>query len=72
MPAYLYAIRQNGDRPEGLGEIELPDDAEAIAFGKQVIRDMEKQDTHAGWAMDIAEGEREVGTVLFGSDVERS
>lgn len=38
MAPYRYSIHKKNTRPEGLGALELPDDAEAIVFGKQVIR----------------------------------
>jgi hypothetical protein len=39
-------------------------DDEALAFGKQVIRDLMLGDQRfAGWMMDITSGERPVGSI---------
>ena len=50
---------------ETLGTIELSDDAEAVAFGERVMREMKRPASYTGWAMKIMEGERSAGEVLF-------
>jgi hypothetical protein len=49
-------------RVEELGSMALVDDAEARAFGKQVIEDLlRKDDEHcSGWTLEITEGDRRV------------
>jgi hypothetical protein len=43
--------------------MSLADDGDALAFGKQVIRDLMHRDRkYAGWIMDITEGDRPVGS----------
>jgi hypothetical protein len=48
----------------------LVDDAEAFAFGKQVIRDLlDKDDEHCrGWTLEIIEGGRRVASIRFGAE----
>ena len=69
MPAYRFSTRQGPAVNEWLGAIELPDDAEALAFGKQVIRDYKREETTrcVGWSLEIAEQRRVVGNVHFDS-----
>jgi hypothetical protein len=69
MPAYRFSTRQGPTDTEWLGAIELSDDAEALAFGKQLIRDIKcEETTHCvGWTLEIAEQRRAVGAVLFDS-----
>ena len=69
MPAYRFSTRQGPADTEWLGAIVLPDDAEALAFGRQLIRDFKRE--HAmqsvGWTLEIAEQRRTVGIVAFDS-----
>jgi hypothetical protein len=65
MSAYRFVIHKNGARTEELGFMSLADDVEALAFGKQVIRDMEHKDAYGGWTMDILEGKRTVGAITL-------
>jgi hypothetical protein len=69
MPAYSFVVR-NSDATEieGLGGMALVDDGEALAFGKQVIRDLMREgaEQYAGWTMDVAEDERAVASIPFG------
>jgi hypothetical protein len=68
VPAYSFSLR-NGDGSDGefLGLTDLPNDYAALAFGSDVIRDMlrDNVDQHAGWLMDIMDGEREVCSIVF-------
>jgi hypothetical protein len=69
MPAYRFSTRQGPADTEWLGAIELRDDAEALDFGKQLIRDIKCEETTRclGWTLEIVEQRRAVGNVLFDS-----
>jgi len=45
----------------------LADDGKALAFGKQVIRDLVRDgaEQYAGWTMNVAEDERAVASIPF-------
>ena len=62
MRAYRFSI-QNAVDIEELGVMALPDDAEALAFAKQIIQDMTDKDRtqHAGTSLEITDGKRVVG-----------
>jgi hypothetical protein len=63
MANYLFAL-DNGGRIEVLGAMPLADDEEAVAFGKLVIRDLQRgADQGARYAMLITEDERTVGSI---------
>jgi hypothetical protein len=68
MPAYSFVVR-NSDATEieRLGDMALPDDGMALAFGKQVIRDLMREgaEQYAGWTMNVAQDERAVATIPF-------
>jgi hypothetical protein len=68
MPAYSFVVSSHGATEiEGLGGMALADDGEALAFGKQVIRDLMREGAkqYAGWTMDVAEDERAVASIPF-------
>jgi hypothetical protein len=67
MKAYQYAIHDDGTQCETLGGMALDNDADAIAFGRRTIRDLMVGDAkhYTGWTMDITQGKRAVGSVLF-------
>jgi hypothetical protein len=68
MPAYSFVVRNNdATEIEGLGGMALADDDMALAFGKQVIRDLMREDAeqYAGWTMNVAEDERAVASIPF-------
>ena len=65
MPSYRYVLHNGATQTETLGAIALSDDAEAIAFGERVMRDMTHPASYAGCAMKIMDGERTAGEVLF-------
>jgi hypothetical protein len=71
MGYYHFTIDKSGGI-EVLGGTPLDDDAAAIAFSQQVIRDL-KHDAKecAGWAMLITEGARTVGAIPFELDAGR-
>jgi hypothetical protein len=65
---YRFTIHNGSTKTESLGGASLNDDAEALAFGKRVIRDLMGKSTkppnpYAGWTMDITEGERTVESI---------
>src|SRR4051812_26903702 len=65
MPDYRLVL-DNGSEREDLGRMALADDAEAIVFGSQVIRDLKPEaGRYEGWSMDITEGDLIVGTIPF-------
>jgi hypothetical protein len=71
MPAYRFVINKDGRCPsEGLGVTEFADDAEAIAFGEWVIREMGHNDDYHGWTLEITEVKRAPGDILFAADAE--
>jgi hypothetical protein len=67
MACYYFVIRGTKDT-EDLGAMDFADDIEAVAFGKQIIRDLMDRAAkqHANWTMEIREGERAVRSVPFG------
>jgi hypothetical protein len=68
MPAYRFVVRNsNATEIEGLGGMALADDGKALAFGKQVIRDLMREgaEQYAGWTMNVAEDERAVASIPF-------
>jgi hypothetical protein len=67
MMQYLFATHKNGTMIEGLGSAPLADDNDAFDLGRRVIQDLMRKDAqqYAGWTMNITEGERTVGSVLF-------
>jgi len=69
MPAYRFSTRQGPADTEWLGAIELSSDAEALAFGEQLIRDIkcEEPTQCLGWTLEIVEQRRAVGNILFDS-----
>jgi len=71
MAYYHFTIDKNGGI-EVLGGTPLADDDAAIAFSKQVIRDLQHDAKEcAGWAMLITEGARSVGAIPFELDAGR-
>jgi hypothetical protein len=73
MPSYDFYLNSNSDIDD-LGYMELADDAAALAFGEQVIRDSMEGDAeqYTGWTIDIAEGERTVASIPFAADACRN
>jgi hypothetical protein len=72
---YHYAVHDNGNRVEELGDIELGGDVEALTFGKRVIRDMihsRDPGRYTGWTMNITEDKRAVGSISFGFDANQN
>jgi hypothetical protein len=68
MVDYSFVVRNNdATEIEKLGGMALANDGEALAFGKRVIRDLMREgaEQYAGWAVDVAEDERAVGSISF-------
>jgi hypothetical protein len=67
MPFYHFDIHKGRARAEGLGSIDLTDNAEALAFGKRVIEDLNSGDRerYAGWTMDITHDNDLTVAILF-------
>ena len=66
MIAYQFNLHDD-TRHEELGSMALVDDDAALAFGRQVIRDLlRKDDEHLhGWTMEITDDERSVASIRF-------
>ena len=65
---YIFTVHDNDSCTDSLGGMQLGDDGEAMAFGKQVIREIIHRDAkklYAGWAIDITKGLRAVGSIPF-------
>jgi hypothetical protein len=75
MPAYSFVVR-NSDATEieGLGSMGLADDGKALAFGKQVIRDLMREgaEQYVGWTMEVAQDERAVASIPFDGGPEQA
>jgi hypothetical protein len=58
---------------ENLGGMDFANDAEAVAFGKRIIRDLMDRAAkqYANWTMEIREGERAVRSLPFGGMVRK-
>ena len=70
MRAYRFSI-QNAAEIEELGIMALPDDAEALAFAKQIIQDMTNENRTQG-SLEITDGDRVVGKIsLRGTTLKR-
>jgi hypothetical protein len=68
MDYYRFMVyRDDHQRAEDLGAMELADDADAKSFANSVIRDL--METHAGfysaWTLDITEAHRVVASIPF-------
>jgi len=71
MSSYRFVTRDHvSQADELLGAISLSDDAIACEFGAHIIRDLIKEapSRHAGWTLEIADGERAVATIPFTPD----
>jgi len=73
MPTYCFAIHHTAAETEKLGIIKLLDDAEALAFAKRMIQDMEADDPAQcdGCAVNITDGTRAVGRISCDADLGR-
>jgi len=69
MSGYLFNLH-NDAQVEKLGSMALVDDDAALAFGKQVIRDLLDKDDehHSGWTLEITQGDRRVASIGFGAE----
>ena len=69
MSGYLFNLH-NDAQVEKLGSMALVDDDAALAFGKQVIRDLLDKDKerYSGWTLEITEGDRRVASIGFGAE----
>jgi hypothetical protein len=59
---------------EDLGGMDLANDAEAVAFGKRIIRDLMDRaaEQYDSWTMEIREGERAIRSLRFKQSAGRS
>jgi hypothetical protein len=69
MIGYQFNLH-NDTRVEELGSMALVGDDEALAFGKQVIRDLLDMDGehYSDWTLEITEGDRRVASIRFGAE----
>jgi hypothetical protein len=67
MHHYHFTLQNNGSQIDDLGGVVLTDDAEALDFGKRVIRELlhENPEQHARWTMDITDGERTICSIAL-------
>ena len=67
MPYYHFDIQDSVGEVEDLGGMFLTDDAEAVAFGETVIRDLLRDNprSYARSTMRVTQGERAVRTILL-------
>lgn len=65
MLAYLFTIVTPENTTEFLGYLQMPSDAEAIAFGNRVVEDLQQYDDVSGWAIMVTEGTRDVGCLVL-------
>ena len=67
MLPYHFSIRDRGTKLENLGFDAFDNDAGAVAFGKQVIEDLLRDESkqYVGWVMDIAQDARAVVSIPF-------
>ena len=65
MSIYRFVLRHPGGQVEELGFLPLPDDREAVAFGKTVGRELVQgaPTPHTGLVMVVTEDERPVGKI---------
>jgi hypothetical protein len=70
MPRYHFIVHNGSRVPDPDGTI-LPDDNAALAFGKQVIRELMHGDPsqYEGWFMEITESERTIASIGFDLDI---
>jgi hypothetical protein len=73
MAGYRFAIKST-EATEDLGGMDLADDAAAVDFGIEVIRDLMQRwaNQYTGWTMEIKEGDRAVGSVAFTANALRN
>lgn len=67
MSVYRFVLRNPGGQVEELGFLPLPDDGEAVAFGKTVGRELARGEPHMGSVMVVTEDERPVGKIRIGA-----
>jgi hypothetical protein len=62
---YHFALRNRGETIDDFGGVEMTSDADAIAFGKRVIRELleKNPEQYALWAMKITKGTRLVRSI---------
>jgi hypothetical protein len=66
MPCYRFSIQSaDGRDREDTGDIALPDDDTAFAFGHAMIWDLRDVAQYGGWTLSVADGERTVCDIPF-------
>jgi hypothetical protein len=65
MSIYRFVLRSRSGKVEELGCLPLPDDREAVAFGKSVVQDMvQRTPPQQAVVMEVIEGDdRTVGRI---------
>jgi hypothetical protein len=71
MPQYTFSMHNTGTVTEKLGSRVSDDDAAALTFGRDVIRDFLREDggKYFNWILDISDDDRAVGTIPFKSQL---
>lgn len=74
MAHYHFSLQNEGARIDDLGGLVLANDAEALAFGRRVIRELlhNNPEQHTLWTMDITEGDRIVRSIPLVFDAGQS
>jgi hypothetical protein len=68
MSIYRFVLRSRAGRVEELGYLPLPDDGEAVAFGKLVVQDMiQGAPPQQAPVVEVIDGERTVGRIDLSS-----
>ena len=70
MSYYRFITRNSASQANELGGLAFEDDAVACEFGTKIVLDLIEDDptTHAGWTLEIAEGNRVVASIPFELD----
>jgi hypothetical protein len=67
MPNYHLSEYKNGVLHDDLGEMALPNDAEAVLLGERIIKDLmfENAENFSDFTLEITSGQRAVASVPY-------
>jgi len=74
MDNYHFMTRNSGRAREQLGAVDLADDAAALRFGRQVVRELMQNNLRQppGWFMVITQDKRAVGKIPLVAEADGS
>jgi hypothetical protein len=74
MGDYHFMTRNSGTAREKLGDVDLANDAAALRFGRQVVRELMQDNLRQppGWFMVITQDKRAVGKIRLVAEAGRS